>query len=447
MSANRQTGIVAAAAVLVGCMMFPLTGRCVSAAEALSAKDLFAKVSLAVVRVIAHDSGSEGMRQESGFIVAKGLVITNHRFLENAKNAEIVMSSGGKRLAVKGFAAEDVPTDMVLLSVTPVENVTPAVLADKRGAVGAKVFFISRPLGRSTGIAPGLVTGFREVSKTLSLMECGIKVPDGSGGGAVFSDTGLVLGAAAPSLGTDKDRGTVIPCDRLQALLGARGKVRPLTELSRSPGTLQRYSSMVKALSEIPTKFFPTRNVKFNSIQRDMVNKWIKENLIGSEVLFKGRLLGSPVGGSGGVKIAFPKENITVHHKLLPLHVEARFEGSYALELSKLQKGSVLTLHGTLGDGGLSNKGFPYHFRWILRLDNCAPGTFPKPVRRRPRPVTRTPTPPASPEKKAARKLRMAKAYVGIGKADQARNLLKSIIRDYPKTETAVEAKEMLDKL
>ena len=300
MGRNRQAGIVAAAAVLVGGMMFPLTGRSVFAAEALSAKDLFAKVSPAVVRVIAHGQVSGGMRQESGFIVAKGLVVTNHRFLENARNAEIVMSSGGRRVAVKGFAAEDVSTDMVLLSVASLGEVTPAVLADKRPAVGAKVFFISRPLGRSTGIAPGLVTGFREVSKTLSLMECGIQAPDGAGGGAVFSEAGLVLGAAAPALGADKDRGTVVPCDRLKALLGARGKVRPLTELSRSPGTTTRYSSMVKALSEIPAKFFPTRNVKFNNIQKDMVNKWIKENLIGSEVLFKGRLDGPPKGGSGG---------------------------------------------------------------------------------------------------------------------------------------------------
>ncbi len=43
MSRNRQAGIAAAAAVLVGGMMFPLTGRSVFAAEALSAKDLFAK--------------------------------------------------------------------------------------------------------------------------------------------------------------------------------------------------------------------------------------------------------------------------------------------------------------------------------------------------------------------------------------------------------------------
>lgn len=41
----------------------------------------------------------------------------------------------------------------------------------------------------------------------------------------------------------------------------------------------------------------------------------------------------------------------------------------------------------------------------------------------------------------------MAKAYVGIGKRDQARDLLKAIIRDYPKTKTAAEAKLLLDKL
>lgn len=136
-----------------------------------------------------------------------------------------------------------------------------------------------------------------------------------------------------------------------------------------------------------------------------------------------------------------------MHRKLLPLHVAARFEGSYALELSKFKKGSIVVLHGTLGDGGLNNKSYPYHYRWIFRLDSCAPRAFPKPVRRGPPPVTKDPTPSTSPEKKAARKFRMAKAYVGIGKRDQARDLLKAIIRDYPKTKTAAEAKLLLDKL
>jgi len=437
---------MATAVVLVVCMMVALTGRSAAAADELSAKDLFAKVSPSVVRVIAHGQGSDGMRQESGFIIPGMMVVTNHRFLENAKSAEIVLGSGGKRVAVKGFVAEDVAADMVLLSVAGYGKVKPAVLADLRPAVGAKVFFISRPLGRSTGIAPGLVTGFREASKTLSLMDCGIKVPDGSGGGPIFSNSGLVFGAAAPSLGTDKDHGSVVPCDRLQALIGARGKVRPLTELARSPGTTTQYSSMIKALSAIPSKLFPARNVKFNDLQRDMINKWIKENLVGSEILFKGRLVDPPKGRSGGVTINFPADNITVHRKLLPLNVEARFEGSYALELSKLKKGNIITLHGTLGDGQLYNRRYPYNFKWNIRLDNCAPGAFPKPVRRRPPPETKTPTTTASPEKKAGRQLRMAKAYMGIGKTKQARDLLQAIITDYPKTKAAAQAKALLDK-
>jgi hypothetical protein len=57
------------------------------------------------------------------------------------------------------------------------------------------------------------------------------------------------------------------------------------------------------------------------------------------------------------------------------------------------------------------------------------------------------PPPPADPEKAAAGKLKLAQQLIDDGLNDKARKRLEGIIKDYPKTKAATQAKVLLDKL
>ncbi|HXE55770.1 MAG TPA: tetratricopeptide repeat protein, partial [Tepidisphaeraceae bacterium] len=66
------------------------------------------------------------------------------------------------------------------------------------------------------------------------------------------------------------------------------------------------------------------------------------------------------------------------------------------------------------------------------------------------------PPPPATPKaadvdanaiEKADTALSLARAYVSAGRYDAARARLQSIIRDYPKTTAAKQAKDLLDQI
>jgi hypothetical protein len=67
------------------------------------------------------------------------------------------------------------------------------------------------------------------------------------------------------------------------------------------------------------------------------------------------------------------------------------------------------------------------------------------------RPTTRPSTKPrimaTSSEKVAARKLRMAKLYISNNRPKHALKLIEEILTDYPKTKTAVQAKELLKRM
>ena len=69
-----------------------------------------------------------------------------------------------------------------------------------------------------------------------------------------------------------------------------------------------------------------------------------------------------------------------------------------------------------------------------------APGTLKK-ATTKPKPTDR------SPEKLAASKLRLARAYLSYPKESKAKALLQSIVKDYPTTPAAAEAKKELAKL
>jgi hypothetical protein len=69
------------------------------------------------------------------------------------------------------------------------------------------------------------------------------------------------------------------------------------------------------------------------------------------------------------------------------------------------------------------------------------PAPPPKGATSKPRPPTR------SPEQLAASKLQMARAYLSYPKEAHARAILQSIIKDYPTTSAAAEARKELAKL
>ncbi|MBL7134702.1 MAG: hypothetical protein ISS78_11435 [Phycisphaerae bacterium] len=115
------------------------------------------------------------------------------------------------------------------------------------------------------------------------------------------------------------------------------------------------------------------------------------------------------------------------------------------MELAKHNRGDVVTLHGKVAVLGLSRK-YSSAYGWVIVLDNCAPGPFPKTVPPKPKDGAAT-KPATSPEKKAAGQLGMARAYLGFGKKGQARDMLEAIIENYPKTRAAADARKELDKL
>ena len=166
-----------------------------TAPAGLSAQDIFKRSSPAVVQVVVRDQDLNAIGQGSGFLVSSdGLVVTNHHVVSKAAFATVVLPSRAT-LFVQGVLAFDADADLAILKVNGAD--LPYVrLASKEKfpEVGARVYAIGSPKGLSNTLSEGLVSGLRQESQDLRLIQTTAAISPGSSGGPLLNAEGHVVG-------------------------------------------------------------------------------------------------------------------------------------------------------------------------------------------------------------------------------------------------------------
>ena len=200
----------------------------------LSAEELFAKASPAVVRVVVRDKDFKVIGLGSGFFVsADGLLVTNHHVVQGGEFATVLLDNNVS-LFVEGVAAVDAETDLAILQVNGKCLPFLCVLDKGLPKVGAKVFAIGYPGGRSS-FSEGHVTRLPFERRCGTLIESTASVGKGSSGGALLMPDGIVVGVTTGSLTKDLDLNVAVPAYKLNALKAARGKLQTLASAGGTP--------------------------------------------------------------------------------------------------------------------------------------------------------------------------------------------------------------------
>jgi len=228
--------LVGMLAVVVGAQTQPAAD---AGKAALSAEQVFSRVSPAVVRVVVRDREFKEIGLGSGFFVtADGLLVTNHHVVRGAEFAT-VLRADGSTLFVDGVLALDEDHDLAVLKVggtgLPCLEVAPAAAAPP--PVGSRVYAIGNPKGLTNTLSEGLVSGIRQEGGEVRAIQTTAAISPGSSGGPLVDSQGRVIGVVTAYLAGGQGLNFAVPAAAVRALLAkaAGGKPAPLASAGGKP--------------------------------------------------------------------------------------------------------------------------------------------------------------------------------------------------------------------
>ena len=232
----------------------------------LSPEQIFEKASPAVVYITVRDKDFKPIGLGSGFFVdANGLIVTNYHVIKGAEFATARLSSGAT-LFLDGVVATDPNGDLALLKVSGggfpcLKNAEPAL-----PRIGSAVYAIGNPRGLENTFSSGMVSGHREISQGLKVIQVTAPISPGSSGGPLLNASGEVVGVTTAYLATGQNLNFAIPVSAISALIRKQGKVQTLAsagggrldsaetdELDKAWAAMEEkdWSAATKALTEL----------------------------------------------------------------------------------------------------------------------------------------------------------------------------------------------------
>jgi S1-C subfamily serine protease len=187
-------------------------------ASALTAEQVYAKVSPSVWRIGTYDADNLPLGQGSGVVVGPEDVVTNCHVLAKAKRVAVRQD---KTTHDAKLVLWDVKRDLCQLKVAGLKAPAVGIAESAKVAVGQSVFAVGNPKGLDLTLSAGLVSSLRRNDAgQLILIQTTAAISSGSSGGGLFDDEGRLIGlttliAAAPDA---QNLNFAIPADWVREL-------------------------------------------------------------------------------------------------------------------------------------------------------------------------------------------------------------------------------------
>ena len=169
-----------------------LAAACAGPVWALSAEQVYAKVSGAVWRVRTYDGDNLPLAQGSAVVVGPGAAVTNCHVLAKAKRVSLQREKEAFDATLEMW---DVKRDVCQLKAASLHAAAVALGDSTKIAVGQNVFAIGNPKGLELTMSAGLVSSLRRNAENqLVLIQTSAAISGGSSGGGLFDDQGRLIG-------------------------------------------------------------------------------------------------------------------------------------------------------------------------------------------------------------------------------------------------------------
>jgi len=189
-----------------------------SSPRPLTADQVYAAASPAVVRVIARDTYGRATGQGSGFFIdLSGTLVTNAHVIEDAESLVIVYSDETTAPA-ESVIALDEDRDLALLAVAATSESKLTLSASALPAIGTRVFAIGSPHGLKNSVSEGVVSGYRRLPKG-KVIQTTAAISPGSSGGPLLDTNGDVIGVTTFQHAEGQNLNFAVPASAVRHLL------------------------------------------------------------------------------------------------------------------------------------------------------------------------------------------------------------------------------------
>src|SRR5579859_439567 len=169
------------------------------AAEALTAAEVFAKARHAIYLIIVTSDEPgvvDVVAQGSAVLIAPGRFVTNCHVLERGKQFVVSRREDKviERVLLVNFEKGKDLCELDLAAPKPGFDQPVEIAPADSTYVGETVYAIGSPRGMELTISNGIISGFREASGGMKLIQTTAPFSPGSSGGGLFDDQGRLVG-------------------------------------------------------------------------------------------------------------------------------------------------------------------------------------------------------------------------------------------------------------
>ena len=164
----------------------------------MSVKDIVRNNDHKVVSVFVETK--EGVSQGSGFFIKDGVIVTNYHVVEGGLSAEVFLTDE-TFVDIEGVLFSDSHVDIAVLKLANEIGVEPVSLGQANDIEkGAIAVAIGSPLGLFNTVSTGIISNLWDADG-VELIQISIPITHGNSGGALFSDSGKLIGITTSGVG------------------------------------------------------------------------------------------------------------------------------------------------------------------------------------------------------------------------------------------------------
>lgn len=191
-------------------------------AQNLSADQIYAKTTNAIVTIYTFDKNDNAISQGSGVVLnQKGWVVTNYHVFDGAD--KIVIKHEKKIVSFSEIIAYDREKDILILKI--VDRSFPSIPIGNSDMlkIGQKIYAIGSPLGFENTISEGIVSGLRQSQKN-NFIQISAAISPGSSGGAVLNAKGELVAITTSTIAKGQNLNFAIPVNDIINLYSSKSK-------------------------------------------------------------------------------------------------------------------------------------------------------------------------------------------------------------------------------
>lgn len=172
-----------------------------------------------VVMLYCYDKSGELIATGSGFAaIEDGLIITNYHVISDGVYRVRAETEGKLSFELEYLVAADEKNDIAILKTSTRTGLRLLPLGSNKGMLkGSKVIAIGSPEGYLNVVTSGLYSGVQEIEER-ELIRFDAAITHGSSGGALFNNSGEVIGITCGSIGDGFLLNMAVPIEKVTEL-------------------------------------------------------------------------------------------------------------------------------------------------------------------------------------------------------------------------------------